>query len=163
MKSSHVSFTLNGRDCELLVPPGTTLLRTLRDHLELYGAKAGCEGGNCGACTVEVDGRMVLSCLTATETVEGSRIVTIEGLQRGEALHPLQAAFFEGFATQCGFCNSGMIMAAKGLLDANPDPSREEVMEAISGNVCRCTGYEAIVDAILDAARRMKPATKDAA
>jgi aerobic carbon-monoxide dehydrogenase small subunit len=163
MKSSHVSFTVNGRSQELLVRPGTTLLRALRDGLELYGAKAGCEGGNCGACTVEVDGRPRLSCCVSAETVDGATITTIEGLASGDALHPIQAAFFEGFATQCGFCTPGMIMAVKGLLARNPSPTREDAIEAISGNVCRCTGYEAIIAAVLDAAARLKRSAQAAA
>jgi carbon-monoxide dehydrogenase small subunit len=163
IKSSHIALRVNGQDQEVLVKPGTSLLRTLRDGLELYGTKAGCEGGTCGACTVILDGVPVLSCCVAVETVDGAAVDTIEGMASGDALHPIQAAFFDGFATQCGFCSSGMILAVKGLIDRTPSPTREEAMEAICGNVCRCTGYEAIVDAILDAAARLRSAARQAA
>ncbi|MDQ0469616.1 (2Fe-2S)-binding protein [Labrys wisconsinensis] len=163
MKSQPVAIIVNGQVQEILVRPGTTLLRTLRDALDLTGAKAGCEGGTCGTCTVHIDGTPVLACCTLTELVDGGAITTIEGLADGEVLHPIQAAFYEGFATQCGFCNAGMIMAAKGLLDRTLSPSREEAMAAISGNVCRCTGYEAIVDAVLDAAARLRALDRRAA
>lgn len=163
MKSQPVSLTVNGQVHEVLVRPGATLLRTLRDGLELTGTKAGCEGGSCGTCTVHVDGEPRLACCTLTELVDGAAVTTIEGLAKGDTLHPIQAAFYEGFATQCGFCTAGMIMATKGLLDRTPQPSRDEAMAAISGNVCRCTGYEAIIDAVLDAAARLDALQRRAA
>ena len=160
MKSSVVSLDLNGAFVEFLAKPGTTLLSALRETQGLTGTRRGCEQGTCGACTVLVDGQPVLSCLIPVETIEGAKVETIEGITPAQGLHPLQEAFLEGFATQCGFCTCGMIMAAKGLLAENPNPSRDDVVRAISGNVCRCTGYDAIIDAILDGAKRLNaPAT----
>ena len=160
MKSSVVSLDLNGAFVEFLAKPGTTLLSALRETQGLTGTRRGCEQGTCGACTVLVDGQPVLSCLIPVETIEGAKVETIEGITPVQGLHPLQEAFLEGFATQCGFCTCGMIMAAKGLLAENPNPSRDDVVRAISGNVCRCTGYDAIIDAILDGAKRLNaPAT----
>jgi aerobic carbon-monoxide dehydrogenase small subunit len=157
MGSSVVTLNVNGGSHEFLCRPGTSLLDALRDNLGLTAAKKGCAQGSCGTCTVLIEGRAVFSCLVPVETVSGS-VETLEGLSSGEALHPLQEAFIEGFATQCGFCTSGMILAAKALLRANPDPTRDDVIRAISGNVCRCTGYEAIIEAILMAAARLKQA-----
>ena len=163
MKGSVVSITLNGVERETLVAPGTTLLNLLREHQRLTGTRCGCDQGTCGSCTVLVDGKAKLACLIPIETIAGSRVETVENLAVNNELHPLQQAFVEGFATQCGFCTSGMILAAKGLLSVNPKPSRAEVIQAISGNVCRCTGYESIVDAILAAAVSMaKPLKKSA-
>jgi aerobic carbon-monoxide dehydrogenase small subunit len=156
MKKSVIALTINGTESQMLVPPGATLLEALRENQGLTGTRRGCEQGACGSCTILVDGQPMLSCLLAAETLEGASIETIEGLTPAQGLHPIQAAFLEGFATQCGFCTSGMIMVAAGLLAANPNPSRDDVVRAISGNVCRCTGYEAIVDAVLDAAARMQ-------
>jgi carbon-monoxide dehydrogenase small subunit len=156
MPSSVVTLKVNGRAQEFLTRPGTTLLDALRESLSLTAAKKGCAQGTCGTCTVLLDGRPVFACLVPVETVGDRVIETLEGLADGESLHALQESFIASFATQCGFCSSGMIMAAKGLLDANPDPSRAEVVRAISGNVCRCTGYEAIIDAILAAAAQLK-------
>ena len=156
MKSAIVSLKINGANRELLAQPGTTLLAALREGQGLTGTRRGCEQGTCGACTVIVDGQTMLSCLIPVETIDGSTVDTIEGLADVNTLHPLQEAFLEGFATQCGFCTCGMIMAAKGLLADNPDPSRDDVVRAISGNVCRCTGYDAIIDAILDGAKRLR-------
>jgi aerobic carbon-monoxide dehydrogenase small subunit len=155
MKSSLVTFTLNGEEQELLVEPGRRLVDVLRDQCGATGTKNGCSQGTCGACTIHVDGRAVFSCLLPAELAEGADILTIEGLAEGRTLHALQDAFVTHAAIQCGFCTAGMIMAAKALLDADPDPDRDAVIEAISGNVCRCTGYEPIVDAILDAARTL--------
>ena len=132
---------------------GTTLLSALRDKIGDTSPKGGCHQGSCGACSVVVDGELKLSCLMLAETCNGADIRTTAGLSDGGVLHPLQRAFLDEFATQCGFCTPGMLMAAKTLLDHNPNPTREDVVEAISGNVCRCTGYEPIIRAILTAAR----------
>lgn len=163
MASTIVTLTVNGRETEFLAKPGTTLLAALRDTLGLTAAKRGCAQGGCGSCTIVLDGRAVPSCLIPVETVAGASVQTLEGLATGNALTPLQEAFIDGFATQCGFCTSGMLMSATALLADNPDPSRDDVVRAISGNVCRCTGYEAIIDAILDAAGRARAATDTAA
>lgn len=160
MKQSVVTLTINGAERQMLVLPGTTLLEALRDKQGLTGTRHGCDQGACGTCTVLVDGRPMLACLIPVETIEGAVVDTIEGLTPAQGLHPIQEAFLEGFATQCGFCTSGMIMATAGLLAKNPNPSREDAIRAISGNVCRCTGYEAIIDAVLDAAARMRRAQK---
>jgi carbon-monoxide dehydrogenase small subunit len=155
MRSTVVNLEINGADQEGLAKPGTTLLAFLRDGLGLTAAKRGCEQGGCGACTVLVDGKPVMSCLVPVMAIDGASIRTLEGLASGDWLHPLQNAFLENWATQCGFCTSGMIMTALALLERNPSPSRSDVVRAISGNVCRCTGYEAIVDAVMDAAARL--------
>lgn len=148
-----VQFTLNGDERAEFVESGATLLDALRDRLGDTSPKGGCHQGTCGACSVMVDGQLVLSCLTLAEDCGGRDVATAAGLAGDGVLHPLQRAFLDGFAAQCGFCTPGMLMAAKALLDQNPDPSREEVIEAISGNICRCTGYEPIIQAILSAAR----------
>jgi aerobic carbon-monoxide dehydrogenase small subunit len=152
MRSSHISFSLNGQATELLVEPGKRLLDVLRDQCGATGTHNGCAQGTCGACTIHVDGTAVLACLTLAERADGAEITTIEGLAKGNVLHALQAAFVAKNAVQCGYCTSGMIMAAKALLDQVPNPSRDQVVEAISGNVCRCTGYEPIIAAVLSAA-----------
>ena len=154
MAKKPVEFTLNGDAKAVFVEEGENLLDVLRRGVGDLSPKYGCGQGTCGACTVLVDGEPRLSCLTLAETVGGHTIDTTGGLASGSGLHPLQDAFMEHFAAQCGFCTSGMLMAAKALLDRNPNPSREEVVEAISGNICRCTGYEPIIDAILAAAQR---------
>jgi carbon-monoxide dehydrogenase small subunit len=156
MPSSVVTLKVNGRAQEFLTRPGTTLLDALRDSLSLTAAKKGCAQGTCGTCTVLLDGKPVFACLVPVETVGTRKVETLEGLADGEALHALQESFIENFATQCGFCTSGMIMAAKGLLARNANPGRADVVRAISGNVCRCTGYEAIIDAILAAAAKLR-------
>ena len=159
MPSRVIELVVNGEPAEFLAPPGTTLLTTLRETLGLTAAKRGCAQGTCGTCTVLLDGRPVMACLIPVETINGASVQTLEGVSGADAeLDEVQAAFLEGFATQCGFCTSGMIMAAEGLLATNPDPSREDVVRAISGNVCRCTGYELIINAILDAAARRRGA-----
>lgn len=163
MKHSVVSLTINGSERQMLVAPGTTLLDALRESQGLTGTRRGCEQGSCGTCTVLVDGKTVMSCLIPVETIDEARVDTIEGLTPAQGLHPIQEAFLEGFATQCGFCTSGMIMVATALIEANPNPSRRDVVKAISGNVCRCTGYDAIIDAILDAARRVQAAARSQA
>jgi carbon-monoxide dehydrogenase small subunit len=153
--SSVIELEVNGEPREFLAPPGTTLLGALRESLGLTAAKRGCAQGTCGTCTCLLDGEAVVSCLVPVETINGSSVKTLEGLTRADgALAPLQQAFLDGFATQCGFCTPGMIMAAEALLAENPSPTREDVVRAISGNVCRCTGYESIVEAILDAAEK---------
>ena len=159
MPSSVIEITVNGSEEEFIAKPGTTLLGALRDTLGLTAAKRGCGVGTCGTCTCHVDGEAVMSCLVPVETIQGADVRTLEGLAGdGGELDALQAAILEGFATQCGFCTSGMIMAGQAQLAENPDPTREDVVRAISGNVCRCTGYESIINAILDgAARRRAP------
>ncbi|PWW01438.1 carbon-monoxide dehydrogenase small subunit [Hoeflea marina] len=148
-----VQFTLNGEERAEFIESGTTLLHALRDTMGDTSPKGGCQQGTCGACSVIVDGELRLSCLTLAQTCEGAAIETTAGLAAGGVLHPLQRAIMDGFAAQCGFCTPGMIMAAKALLDHTPNPTREDVIEAISGNVCRCTGYEPIIAAVLAAAR----------
>jgi carbon-monoxide dehydrogenase small subunit len=154
MPSSVIELQVNGELREFLAPPGTTLLSALRETLGLTAAKRGCAQGTCGTCTCLLDGQAVMSCLIPVETVSGGSVETLEGTTPADGLSPLQQAFLDGFATQCGFCTPGMIMAAEALLAVNPDPTREDVVRAISGNVCRCTGYESIINAILDAAGR---------
>lgn len=156
MASRIVSLSVNERESEFIAKPGTTLLTALRDELGLTATKRGCAQGACGSCTILLDDRAVPSCLVPVETVDGASVRTLEGVATDGELDEVQAAFLEDFATQCGFCTAGMIMTAEALLADNPDPTREDVVEAISGNVCRCTGYEPIVAAILDAAGRRK-------
>ena len=153
MSKKPVQFTLNGESKAVFVEDGQNLLDVLRRGVGDLSPKYGCGQGTCGACTVLIDGKPHLSCLTLAETVEGRSLNSTGGLAQGADLHPLQDAFMRHFAAQCGFCSSGMLMAAKALLDRNPNPSRGEVVEAISGNICRCTGYEPIIEAILDAAQ----------
>jgi len=153
-----LSFTLNGFPVDVLVKPTETLLDVLREQLGVKSPKRGCNGGDCGACTVLLNREPVRSCITIALTVAGKAVTTVEGLAKGEALHPLQKAFHEHYATQCGFCTPGMIMAAKALLDKNPKPKRQEVREALAGNLCRCTGYVKIVDAVMAAAEDMASA-----
>jgi aerobic carbon-monoxide dehydrogenase small subunit len=160
MKKSVVSLVINGTESQMLLAPGATLLEALRESQGLTGTRRGCDQGGCGTCTVLVDGKPMLGCLLSAETIDGARIDTIEGLTPAQGLHPIQQAFLDGFATQCGFCTSGMIMVAAGLIATNPSPTRDDVVRAISGNVCRCTGYESIIDAVLDAAVRMRAAQR---
>ncbi len=148
-----ISLTVNGDRMRLAVPGERTLLELLRYELGLTGTKQGCDKGDCGACTVLVDGTPVLSCLTLAADAEGTRVETVESLARGTDLHPLQRAFVDHGAAQCGFCTPGILMSAKALLDAGAVPSRDEVKAALSGNLCRCTGYTKILDAVEDAAR----------
>jgi aerobic-type carbon monoxide dehydrogenase small subunit (CoxS/CutS family) len=160
MKKISISFTLNGDAVTAEVPPSWTLLKTLREYFELTGAKEGCGAGECGACTVIVDGEAVNSCLYPAPEVEGKAVTTIEGIAAKDgALHPLQQAFIENNGVQCGFCTSGMIMSAKSLLDQNPAPTEGEIRKAIAGNLCRCTGYVQIVESIEKAAEMMKRET----
>jgi carbon-monoxide dehydrogenase small subunit len=146
---TKVSFVLNGNRMEMEVEPQWTLLHLLREELEMTGTKSGCESGECGACTVTVNGKAVNSCLFPAVEIEGASVTTIEGLAKpsGE-LHPIQSAFIERGAVQCGYCTPGMIMSAKALLDENSNPTEDEIKEAIAGNLCRCTGYVNIIDAI---------------
>lgn len=152
MAKIPVQFKLNGSDRAAFVDAPETLLNTLRRGLGDFSPKYGCGQGTCGVCTVLVDGEPQLSCLTLSVACEGRHVETAAGMADGPNLHPLQAAFMEHFAAQCGFCTPGMLTAARALLAKNPNPSRDEVIEAISGNICRCTGYEPIVAAILAAA-----------
>jgi aerobic carbon-monoxide dehydrogenase small subunit len=142
---------VNGEDYEIFTDPWKTLERVLRDDLGLTGVKEGCNTGNCGVCTVLIDGKAVKSCVVLAFQAQGKDILTIEGLSKS-GLHPLQQAFIDHFAIQCGFCTPGMVLAAKALLDENPNPTEEEVKLGLSGNLCRCTGYVKIVEAILTAA-----------
>ncbi len=149
MKKVSISFTLNGDKVTAEVPPTWTLLNTLREYFELTGPKEGCGAGECGACTVIVDGKAVNSCIYPIPEVQDKSVTTIEGIAgKDGTLHPLQKAFIENNGVQCGFCTSGMIMAAKALLDHNPDPTEDEIRTGIAGNLCRCTGYVQIVESI---------------
>ena len=153
---THVSTTINGEPAELLCEPYQTLLEVLRDVLLLTGTKEGCSTGDCGACSVTLDGRLVCSCLVLAVEAEGRQVGTIEGVARGEELHPLQKKFLENAALQCGICTPGLIVAAKALLDRNTDPTEREVRYWLAGNLCRCTGYDKIVRAVLDAATELR-------
>ncbi len=154
----HISAVVNGDPVEFLCEPGTTLLDALRDELGLTGSKEGCGSGDCGACSVIVDGRLVCSCLMLAAEAEGRRIETIEGMAEGGSLHPLQSKFLEHAALQCGFCTPGILVAAKALLAVNPDPSETEIRYWLAGNLCRCTGYDKIVRAVTDAAAELRQA-----
>src|SRR4030066_235077 len=143
-----IKFTLSGRLIEVEVPPQWTFLRLLREKLGLTGTKEGCGIGECGACTLLLDGMPVYSCLLLAPKVEGREVQTIEGLGSRESLHPLQQSFIDHGAVQCGFCTPGILMSSKALLEKNPHPTREEVKEVISGHLCRCTGYQQIIEAI---------------
>ncbi len=154
MPKTALHFRLNGREVAIFVDGGMSLLAALRDEVGDHSPKFGCGQGGCGACTVLVDGEPVMSCITLAESAAGKSIETADGLKTGPELHPLQTAFMDNFAAQCGYCTPGMLMAAKALIDRNPAPGRVEVVEAISGNICRCTGYEPIINAILAAAAR---------
>ena len=154
MPKTALQFLHNGREMAIFVDGGMSLLAALRDEVGDHSPKFGCGQGGCGACTVLIDGEPVLSCITLAESVAGKSIETADGLKTGPELHPLQAAFMDNFAAQCGYCTPGMLMAAKALIDRNPTPGRVEAVEAISGNICRCTGYEPIINAILAVAAR---------
>jgi carbon-monoxide dehydrogenase small subunit len=157
-RNVQMSLTVNGEPVEVSFAPYKTLLEVLREELALTGTKHGCELGECGACAVLVDGEPVLSCLMLAVECEGRSVQTVEGLAKGTRLHPLQAAFADHGGSQCGYCTPGMLMTAKALLDHEPNPSRERIREAISGNICRCTGYNQIVEAIEVAATEMRKA-----
>ncbi len=150
----ELKLKVNGAIYEAYVEPWKTLLDVLREEIGLTGVKTGCEEGECGACTVLLDGKAVNSCLMLAHQAQGKEIVTIEGLEGGQGLHPLQQAFVDHFAVQCGFCTPGMLLSAKALLDRNPHPDEEEVRIALSGNLCRCTGYVKIVEAVLAASSK---------
>ena len=152
MAKYHVSTTVNGDQVEFLCEPDQTLLDVLRDELQLTGSKEGCGSGDCGACSVMLDDRLVCSCLVLAPEAEGRSVETIEGMANGEDLHPLQEKFLEHAALQCGICTPGFLIAAKALLERNPDPSETEVRYWLAGNLCRCTGYDKIVRAVMDAA-----------
>jgi len=152
----HATLRVNGEEIEVSFAPYKTLLEVLREELGLTGTKHGCELGECGACAVLVDGAPLLSCLTLAVECEGRAIETVEGLARGSELHPLQAAFADLGGSQCGYCTPGAVMTAKALLEREPAPSRERIKEAMSGNLCRCTGYQQIVDAVELAADQMR-------
>jgi aerobic carbon-monoxide dehydrogenase small subunit len=156
MSRNHVSTTVNGDQVEFLCETGQTLLEALRDELRLTGTKEGCGTGDCGACSVIVDGRLLCSCLMLAVEAEGKSVQTIEGMAAGESLHPLQKKFIEHAALQCGICTPGFLIAARSLLERNPDPTESEVRYWLAGNLCRCTGYQKIVEAVLDAAREMR-------
>ena len=148
-------LSVNGQDRELLVKPYATLLEVLREDLRLTGTKHGCEAGECGACMVLIDDVPKLSCLVLPAQAEGTQVTTIEGVADGATLHPVQQAFLDRGAVQCGYCTPGMVLTAKALLDANPAPSRPEIKEALAGNLCLCTGYASIVEAVEEAGRAL--------
>jgi aerobic carbon-monoxide dehydrogenase small subunit len=153
MAGVHVTTTINGDPVEFVCPPGEVLLDALRNRVGLLGAKEGCGTGDCGACSVTLDGRLVCSCLVLGAEADGREITTVEGMADGDRLHPLQAKFIEHAALQCGVCTPGFLVAAKVLLDRNPNPSVEEIRYALAGNLCRCTGYDKIVRAVQAAAK----------
>jgi len=156
MTKHHVTAKINGDVVEFLCETRQSLLEVLRDELNLTGTKEGCGTGDCGACSVTIDGRLMCSCLVLGVEAEGKTIQTVEGMARGTELHPLQRKFLEHAALQCGVCTPGILMAARSLLERNPDPTEDEVRYWLAGNLCRCTGYHKIVDAVLDAAREMR-------
>ncbi len=156
MAKIHVTTNINGDEVEFLCEPEQSLLDVLRDELLFTGTKEGCGSGDCGACSVTIDGRLVCSCLVLGVEVGGKKIDTIEGMANGDELHPLQTKFIEHAAFQCGICTPGILMASKALLEKNPDPTETEVRYWLAGNLCRCTGYDKIIRAVLDAAREMR-------
>ena len=156
MRKHHVSTIINSDPVEYLCEPEQTLLDVLRDELSLTGSKEGCSSGDCGACSVMMDGRLVCACLVLAAECEGCEIETIEGMSDGDTLHPLQQKFIDYGALQCGFCTPGILVAAKALLDKNPDPTEIELRYWLAGNLCRCTGYDKIVHAVMDAAEEMR-------
>lgn len=153
MEKVQVNFTVNGNPVSLMVDPNARLLDVIREDLRLTGTKEGCAVGECGACTVIVDGKAVTSCLILAASMEGKNLITIEGVAKDGVLDPVQEAILRNHALQCGFCTPGFVMSAKALLDANPYATREEILTAISGNLCRCTGYKQLADAIFEAAK----------
>jgi carbon-monoxide dehydrogenase small subunit len=158
MSKIHVTATVNGDAVEFLADPRDTLLDCLRDQLDLTGTKEGCGTGDCGACSVQLDGVLVCSCLVLGAEAQGKSIQTVEGLSNGNDLHPLQRKFIEHAALQCGFCTPGILVAANALLQQNPDPTESEVRYWLAGNLCRCTGYDKIVRAVMDAGAEMRGA-----
>jgi carbon-monoxide dehydrogenase small subunit len=160
MARSHVSCSVNGDEVDFLATGGTSLLDSLRDELGLTGVKEGCGTGDCGACSILVDGKLNCSCLMFSEEAEGTAIMTVEGLANGDQLHPLQQCFLEGAALQCGICTPGFLIAAKALLDENPDPTETEIRYALAGNLCRCTGYDKIIRSVQEAAVQIREVAK---
>jgi carbon-monoxide dehydrogenase small subunit len=158
MAKIHVSTTINGEPEEFLCEPDETMLDALRNRLGLTGSKEGCGTGDCGACSITLDGTLVCACLMLAAEAEGAQIGTIEGMAQGETLHPLQQKFLELAALQCGICTPGVLVAAKALLEENPEPTETEVRFWLAGNLCRCTGYDKIVRAVLDTAQEMREA-----
>jgi len=158
MSRIHVDTTINGVATEFLCEPQQSLLEVLREELKLTGTKEGCATGDCGACSVTVDGRLVCSCLVLGAEAQGRKIGTVEGIADGDKLHPIQQKFLEHAALQCGICTPGLMVATKALLDANPDPTEEEIRYYLAGNLCRCTGYDKIIRAVQDAAQTMRGA-----
>ena len=156
MTRQHVTATINGDEVDFLCETDQTLLSVLRDELRMTGTKEGCGAGDCGACSVTVDGRLVCSCLMLGVEIRGKSVSTIEGMADGEVLHPLQRKFLEHAALQCGICTPGILVAARALLEANPDPTETEIRYWLAGNLCRCTGYHKIVEAVQDAAAEMR-------
>jgi len=160
MNRTHVSCTVNGDEVDFLTADGTSLLDALRDELGLTGVKEGCGTGDCGACSVLIDGKLNCSCLVFAPEAEGTEILTVEGIAEGDHLHPLQQTFLEGAALQCGICTPGFLVAAKALLDHNPDPSETEIRYALAGNLCRCTGYDKIIRSVHEAAVQLREVAK---
>ena len=158
VKKVAVNTTINGEEMDILVDPYISLLETLREVVGITGTKEGCNDGNCGACTVNIDGRIVTSCLVLGVEAQGASIETIEGIADGTNLHPIQLAFLEGAALQCGICTPGFIVATKALLEKNPDPTEHEIRFWLANNLCRCTGYDKIVRAVQEAAKKMQEA-----
>jgi carbon-monoxide dehydrogenase small subunit len=156
MSKIHVTTHVNGEPVEFLCDPAQTMLDVLRDQLGLTGSKEGCGSGDCGACSITVDGRLVCACLMLGAEAEGCAIETIEGMAKGDRLHPLQQKFIDMAALQCGICTPGVLVAAKALLDRNPDPSETEIRYWLAGNLCRCTGYDKIVKAVMEVAAEMR-------
>lgn len=155
MGAKIINFSLNGKNVDVLVSPMTTLQTLLRENLGYTATKTGCKQGSCGSCTVLVNGEPMMSCLLPVDDVAGQEVITLEGLMVDGDLHVIQQTFYETFATQCGYCTPGMIMVSKALLDKNPNPSRKDVIDALTGNYCRCTGYEPIIQAVIESATRM--------
>ena len=155
---THVQSTINGEETDFLCEPRQSLLETLRDTIRLTGSKEGCNDGNCGACTVILDGRIVNACLVLAVEAQGKDITTVEGIADGSTLHPIQQSFLENAALQCGYCTPGLIVAIKALLDTNPDPSEPDIRLWLANNLCRCTGYDKIIRAVQDAATTMQEA-----
>ena len=160
MAKIHVTTTLNGAPTEFLCDPSQTLLDVLREQLGLTGSKEGCGSGDCGACSVTVDGRLVCSCLVLAAETEGSKVETIEGMAKGDKLHPLQKKFIEMAALQCGICTPGFLVASKALLERNNNPTETEIRYWLAGNLCRCTGYDKIIHAVMEVAAEMREAAK---
>jgi carbon-monoxide dehydrogenase small subunit len=160
MKKVHVQLTLNGEPAEFLAEPRQTLLECLRDNLNLTGTKEGCGDGNCGSCSVLLDGQLVTSCLVLGVETDGLRVDTVEGIAKGSTLHPIQKAFIDNAALQCGICTPGFLMATKSLLEHNPNPTEPEIRLWLANNLCRCTGYDKIVRAVMIAAAEMQEAAQ---